>query len=484
MKRIIAMLLAVVTAAGMLAACGAKPAETTLPADETQQAADDGIPTLIWYQVGGGQPENYESWQEKVNAYLVEQLGIRLDVRVVEFGDWDNIRSVAVRTGKPFDLMFTDMATYTADVGMGAFADITELMEEVPGLTELIPQAYLDSCRIGGKLYGIPCYKDSSMTNFFVWTKQDVQNQFPGYADAHTLADIDQGLRAVAKATGQPPLFLNQDGLTGIVSNKYDACTLGNIGIGIAYRGGTEFVPVFEQADVLAELALLQSWMNDGLINSDAAIRSDVNGAGSLSIAQGWPSAAKVWGENRGVEVAVSRFGETVVSNDTVLGSITCISSGSQHKLEALKLLELVNTDGKLRDMLWYGEEGVNFRYVEENGLRRVEKLNSGWTMAAYTQGTFFVVTPEVGSEGYGEIQQQNETAIASPAFGFIPDTTQIRGQIEAVKAVYEEYKHLIMTGTCGQSEIESMMADMREAGFDTILNEVNAQYDAWLAEK
>ena len=494
MKKIIAMLLAVMMVVGLFAACGEKPAETTAPAGETNApaettapAADAGneeIPTLVWYQVGGGQPANYDSWQTKVNAYLEEKIGVHLDVQVVGWGDWGNRRSVIVQTNEPYDLMFTDMSTYTSDVQMGAFADISDLMAEVPGLTDLIPQDYLNACVVNGGLYGIPCYKDSSMTNFFVWTKADVDAYFPEYAEAHTLAEIDAGLRAVVAGTGTTGLLLNQDGLSCITGNKYDACTLGNIGIGIAYKGGTEFVPVYEQADVLADLALLQSWMADGLINSDAAVAAEATGMCSLGVAQGWPGAAKGWGDGRGAEVVVSQFEDTVVSNDTVMGSITCISASSDHKLEALKLLELVNTDTTLRDMLWYGEEGVNFEYVEEDGVKKVSKLNGDWTMAAYTQGTFFVASPEVGSDGYGEVKVQNENAIASPAMGFIPDTTEIANEIAAVKAVFEEYKSLIMTGTGGQESIDAMMAAMRESGFDTILTEVNAQYAAWLAAK
>ena len=491
MKRITAMLLAVLMVLGLFTACGGKTPENTAPADPLQnQGADDGMeqfPTLVWYQVGKGQPANYDTWQAKVNAYLEEKLGIHLDVRVIPWGDWGNLRSVIVQKNEPYDLMFTDMSTYTSDVKMGAFADLTDLMAEVPGLTDLIPGPYLSACKVGGRLYGIPCYKDSSMTNFFVWTKSHVDAYFPGYTEAHTLQQIDAGLRAINAGqnaanggAGGTGLRLNQDGLSCIIGNKYDACTLGSIGIGIAYDGGTEFVSVFEQSDVLADLEQLQKWMEDGLINSDAAILPDATGMCSVSVAQGWPSAAGSWSESRGEEVVVSQFENTVVSNDTVLGSITCIAKSSEHKLEALKLLELVNTDRTLRDMLWYGEEGVNFEYVEEDGTRKVQKLAERWDMAAYTQGTFFVATPEVGSNGYREVKRQNENAILSPAFGFIPDTTGIRGEINAVSAVFEEYKSLIMTGTCGQEEIDSMLSDMRAAGFDTILQEINAQYTAW----
>lgn len=491
MKKILAMLLAVIMLLGLVA-CGNDAPETTAPAadpaETTAPVADDSgdaeIPTLVWYQVGGGQPANYDTWQAKVNAYLEEKIGVHLDVRVVSWGDWGNRRSVIVQTNEPYDLMFTDMSSYTSDVQMGAFANVSDLMAEVPGLTDLIPQAYLDACIVNGGLYGIPCYKDSSMTNFFVWTKSDVDAYYPEYADAHTLADIEAGLYKIYENTSVAPLLLNQDGLSCVTGNKYDACTLGNIGIGISYNNGTEFVPVYEQADVLADLALLQKWMAEGLINSDAAVLAEASGLCTLGVAQGWPGAAKGWGDGRGCEVVVSQFEDTVVSNDTVMGSITCISASSNYKLEALKLLELVNTDTTLRDMLWYGEEGVNFEYVDENGTQKVQKLNGDWTMAAYTQGTFFVATPEVGSDGYGEVKVQNENAKASPAMGFIPDTTNIANEIAAVKAVFEEYKSLIMTGTGGQESIDAMMAAMRESGFDTILTEVNAQYQAWLAAK
>ena len=492
MKKIIAMLLAVVMLMGLVA-CGTKPVETTAPVENkdpvetTAPVADVGneeIPTLIWYQVGGGQPANYDSWKAKMDAYLEEKIGVHLDIRVGSWGDWGNLRSVTVQTNEPYDLMFTDMSTYTSDVNMGAFADITDLMAEVPGLTDLIPQDYLDACKVNGGLYGIPAYKDSSMTNFFVWDKAVVEAHFPEYAEAHTLAEIDAGMRAIYAATSEAPLMLNQDGLSCITGNKYDAALLGNVGIGIAYNDGTEFVPVYEQADVLADLAMLQSWMADGLINSDAAVKAEISGNYAMGVAQGWPSAAKGWGDQRGAEVVVSQFEDTVVSNDTVLGSITCISASSEHKVEALKLLELVNTDAYVRDMLWYGEEGVNFEYVEENGVKKVQKINTDWTMAAYTQGTFFVATPEVGSDGFGEVQVQNENAVASPAMGFIPDTTEIADEIAAVQAIFEEYKGLIMTGTGTMDDVAAMMAAMRDAGFDTILAEVNAQYTAWLAAK
>ncbi len=491
MKKLLSMLLAVVMVVSMFACLGAS-------------ALADDIPTITWYMVGGGQPANYDSWKAKVDAYLEEKIGVHLDVQCISWGDWGDRRSVIVQTNEPYDIMFTDSGSYIGDVNMGAFADLTELIKETPGLTETIPEDYLKACEIDGKLYAIPAYKDSSMTQYFVWTEEYVADH-PEYADAHTLADIGPILEAVHEETGDV-FLMNKDGISAIIGNKYDNFGTGLPTIGISYTSGeNKIVPVFEQEDVLADLRTMHEYFNAGLINSDAAVADEATGICALGVAQGWPSAAKGWGEGRGCPVVVSQFEDTVLSNDTVQGSMACISASSEHPLEALKVLELVNTDSWLRDALAYGEEGVNFEYVQDKdtGETGVYKLNTDWTLAAYTQGTFFDMTLEatkyepaegeeapaedqyVVPENYyvNEVQVQNENATPSPALGFIFDATPVADQLAACQAIFAEYKGLIQTGT-GDPDVEvpNMMEAMRAEGFDEIVAEAQSQFDAWLA--
>lgn len=463
----------------------------TLLASLCAVAMAESVPEITWYMVGGGQPANYDAWKEKVDAYLEEKIGVHLNVQCISWGDWGDRRSVIVQTNEPYDIMFTDSGSYINDVNMGAFADLTDLIAETPGITELIPQDYLQACEINGKLYAIPAYKDSSMTNFFVWTKEYVEGH-PEYADAHDMTAIGDVLRAVHDEFGEG-LLLNKDGISCIIGNKYDNFGTGLPTIGISYRSGeNKIVPTFEQEDVLKDLRALHTYFSEGLINSDAAVADEATGMCALGIAQGWPAAAKGWGDGRGAPVVVSQFEDTVLSNDTVQGSMACISASSAHPLEALKLLELVNTDTWLRDALAYGEEGVNFEYVEENGEQRVHKLNTDWTLAAYTQGTFFDMTLEAeadtgvaGNYYVDEVQVQNANAIASPALGFVFDSSPVADKLSACQAIFVEYKGLIQTGTGDPDEtVAEMMEAMRAEGFDDIVVEAQSQFDAWLAAK
>lgn len=506
MKKYLALLLAVVMALGLLAGCGdggsgesgsPAPSGSNAPAasggegggTSTPPTEENGIPVITWYQVGSGQPANIDSWTQKVNAYLEEKIGVHINIQCISWGDWGNRRSVIVQTNDPYDIMFTDASTYANDVKMGAFADITDLLDQCPGIAEAIPEDFLNAAQIDGRIYGIPAYKDSAAQQFFVWTKEQVDAYYPDWADVHTVEDATAALQALKAGTNEPPLLLNKDGISAIPENCYDQMGIGLSALGVSYRDGSnKVVAVYEQPDVMEQFKTVQKWMEEGLINSDAATASEATGMCGVGFAQGWPAAAAGWGEGRGAEVVVSTYREPVLSTQTALGSMACISASSAHPLEALKLLELVNTDTTLRDMLAYGEEGVNFEYVEAFGEQRVHKINSDWTLAAYTQGKTIHMTPTDDTEVnpyVDEILVQNENALRSPAMGFSYDNTNTMDQIAACQAIFQEYKSVIHTGTGDvEANVAAMMSAMRDSGFDEIVADVQAQFDEWLANQ
>lgn len=443
MKKFLALLLASVMTLALLAGCGggnndapangnndAAQGETNTPAPTTDE---NGIPVITWYQVGSGQPANIDSWTEKANAYLEEKIGVHINVQCVSWGPWGDRRSVIVQTNEPYDIMFTDASTYANDVKMGAFADLTDMLAECPGIAEAIPADFIDATKIDGRIYGIPAYKDSAAQQFFVWTKEQVDAYYPDYANVHTMEDATAALQALKDGTGEPPLLLNKDGISAIPENCYDGMGIGLSALGVSYRDGSnKVVAVYEQPDVMDQFKLVQQWMDAGLINSDAATASEATGMCGVGLAQGWPAAAKGWGDGRGAEVVVSTYREPVLSTQTALGSMACISASSPHKLEALKLIELVNTDTTFRDMMAYGEEGVNFEYVDytrgDTGEveKRVHKINTDWTLAAYTQGKTIHMTAEDTADVnpyVEEILVQNENAVRSPPWAS-PSTT------------------------------------------------------------
>lgn len=500
MKKHLSTAVSAILAAGMLlAGCGGNEAaqseapasgsvassSKTESAGTAGEAATDEIVDIKWVTVGNGMPDNYDAWKANLDAYMGPKIGVHLDMEVIPWGDWNSRRNVIVSTNEPYDIMFTNQEVFSADVSLNAFADITDLVQTAaPDLYAMIPKDYWDACKINGKLYGVPTYKDSSSTQFFIWDTAIADKYGIDYDNMHKLSDLTDALQKVKDGEGITPFLLENKGLDATYVSKYDAFGTGLPTIGVSYHDGTRtVVPVFEQADMMEELNILHDWFTKGIINADAAsITESVDSYKFCSVAQGWPNAAKtVWGPNRGIDSCKAiQYGDGVLSNDTVLGSANSVSASCAHPEKALAFLQLVNTDTYVRDALKYGLEGDNFVYNDDKTV--TTDPDKPWPMAGYTQGTFFTYSLMQDQDPLEmeEIKKLNEEAVPSPLLGFSFDASGVRDKLDSCIEIFTRYRPELLTGTVDpNTEVPAMMKEMRAAGFDDILNEAQNQINA-----
>ncbi len=441
----------------------------------------DDIPTIKWIQVGNGMPENYDAWQEHINEYLVEKIGVKVDVEVLSWGDYGTRRSVIINTNEDYDIIFSNHEDFAKDVAIGAYADITDRVKTVaPKLYDFIPESYWKATSMNGILYGVPTYKDSSFTNYYVMVKDYIEKYNVDMQPFMHLSELTPYLEAMKQAEGVNPFPLAWDA-SNTAGELYDSFGSGISTMGVKYTDETrKVVSVFEQEDVLQELEVRHDWYKKGIINSDAPTLAEGPKWKILGIAQGWSTAAQtVWGPQMDTEVVAVQRSKTVLSNDTVRGSISCINASSPHIDEALKLLEIINTDSYVRDAFWYGLEGDNFDYTEDG---RVHRNNFDWPMAGYCQATFFNVTQEDTStvDQWAEVQKLNEQAIPSVLLGFNFDPVSVEDEIANCYTIWMKYRLQLLTGAQEpRSAVASMMKELRNAGFDDIMAEAQRQIDA-----
>ena len=154
-----------------------------------------------------------------MNAYTAEKIGVKVDIKVASWGEWDTKMNTIVNTGEPFDIMFTNSGKYSKQVAMGAFADITDLVQsETPDLYKLIPEKVWEGTKIGGKYYSVPTYKDSALTQYWVFDDKYVQKYNIDINNIKTLQDLDKPLRDMKAGEGKsfyPPPMTQGEGLNG-----------------------------------------------------------------------------------------------------------------------------------------------------------------------------------------------------------------------------------------------------------------------------
>lgn len=496
LKRLLAAGAAALMLLGTLAGCGnsGNGGNSATPTDggsgngsASQSApADTGeMVNLKWVIIGNGMPRNYDTWIAKVNEYIGEKINVQLEMEVIPWGDWDKRRNIIVSTNEPFDIIWGNGNNYIADINLGAYYDITDMIDaNMPGLKELMPEKYWDGVKVKGRIYGIPTYKDSSISNYAVWDKELVEEyniDIASLTEIESLTDIFTTLKA---DKNDYPVYVKNDGVYYIF-DVYDQIGAGTQILGVRYDDEDARVCfTLEEPDIYSSLETLHEWYEKGIINPDAATLSEARVYNMWRVAQGWDSAGITsWGPQMGKEVEVQKIGDTILSNETVRGSLNMVSINTQYPERCLQLLDLVNSDTKLRDMFYYGEEGVNFEYTEDG---KVHKINNDWEMAGYTQGTFFTVT-QVDTDEYdqwSEIKALNEQAVSSVMLGFTLDTTEISDKLANCREIWLRYRSEVMTGVQDPATvIPQIKEELMNAGWQDVIDEAQRQVDEYLGK-
>ena len=478
-----ALCLAGAMAAGMLAGCGGSSKSVA------KNANGEEIVSLKWITIGNGMPDNYKSWIGKVNDYIGDKIAVNLDMEVISWGDWDNRRNIIISTNEPYDIIFGNGNNYTADIKLNAYADITDLIDaNMKEFNELMPEKYWEAVRVDGRIYGVPTYKDSSISNYAIWDKELVDTYNIDYKNLTELKDLTPVFEMLKEEKNDYPVYIKNDGIYSIF-DVYDQIGGGTQILGVRYDDAEGKVCfTLEEPDIYSALETFHEWNQKKIINPDASTLTEGRVYNMWRVAQGWESAGTTsWGPQMGKEVVVAKMGDTILSNETVRGSLNMISTNSKYPEKCLQLLNLLNTDTTLRDMFYYGEEGVNFEYVDIDGAKKVHKINEDWAMAGYTQGTFFTVTPieTDTNDQWGEIQALNEEAVSSAMLGFTFDTSEIGDQLANCREIWLRYRSEVMTGVKDPAEIiPQIKEELMKAGWQEILDAAQKQVDAFLAEK
>ena len=502
LKRLLATGLVAVMVSGILTGCGGGgTADNANTGGDNSAASTSGsqggsanvdssansgeIVNLKWITIGNSMPTNYDSWISSVNAYIGEKIGVNLEMEVIPWGDWDNRRNIVVSTNEPYDIIFGNGNNYIADINLGAYADITDLLDaNMPGLMELMPEKYWDGVRVKDRIYGVPTYKDSSITNYAIWDKELVDEYNLDISSLITLDSMTETFETLKADKNDYPVYVKNDGLYYIFV-VYDQIGGGTQILGVRYDDKDAKVCVtLEEPEIMEQLKVIHDWYQKGIINPDAATLTEGRVYNMWRVAQGWESAGVTsWGPQMGKDVVVQQIEKTILSNETVRGSLNMVSINTKYPEKCLQLLDLVNCDTKLRDLFYYGEEGVNFEYTADG---KVHKINNDWALAGYTQGSFFTVTTLDTDEfnQWDEVKALNEAAESSVMLGFTFDTNSVSDQLANCREIWLRYRSEVMTGVQDpEVVVPKIKEELMKAGWQNVLDEAQRQVDAFMGK-
>lgn len=494
MKKTAALMLSMALMLSVFSACGNTKNESSSAKSEASTASktDSSQVTgtennqeavkIIWQQIGT-QPGNLAEVVEKMNTYTREKIGVEVELRFFDWGEYETGINNMLNTGEYYDIAFVNTKIFTGHAQQGKFLDLTDMLAQTPGLTKLIPKNVWKGVTIKGQIAGVPTYKDSAATQYAAFDKAIVEKYNINLSEIKELKDLDPVLRTikegeeVEKGEIVYPLPLSKEGI-GSFLTLYDN--------NVRYDDATATVAnIYEDPALAEDFALIHKWWEDGIINPDASTKDDQDKYRMCFIYQGFEGSDLTLTADRGYDIVHTPITETIFSTESIQGSVNSISSNSSHPLEALKYLELVNTDLVLRNMYAYGMPDSDFK---ENGDGTITRLTDTWTAPAYSQATFFTMSPVAPNpaDQWTKVEAQNNNAVAHVLLGFTLDDSAISTEWANVNAVVEKYKAELRTGAYqGTTEefLKKMNDEMKNAGLEAILEETQKQVNVFLGK-
>lgn len=457
--------------------------------DDKSDASTSGngdTTNLVWYMIGTPQKDQ-DKVMKKVNEYTAEKIGVTVDLRMVDWGDYGQKMQVITSSGEPYDICFA--SDYALNAQKGAYLEITDdlLNNNAKELKETINPLFLEGASINGKLYGIPANKEVGQQLGWAYNAKIAKELGIDMTNVKTLEDLEPILEKVKKE--KPELKMPMAAGSGFFPYMpYDYLLGENLPFGIALEGDTtKIVNIYEQEDVKKTLQTLRRYYQKGLVHAQAATDTDPH---DMKV-ENWfvrkeqyaPGAVETWSQNAGYEIGYNAMHDPLTINNSVTGSVMAISASSKNPEKAMEFLNLLNTDEYLRNLIDKGIEGEHYTSNDNGTISKTDKSDL-YSMPSWALGNVFNVKPW-DTDPEDKIEQYekfNEAAVASPTLGFYPDTTNVSTQIATLANVVQEFKAPLFTGSVDTDKyLNELNKKLKASGLDDVIAEIQKQYDEWM---
>ena len=486
-------------------------------------AAD--APVEITILLNGNTVSDDTAVLEQLNPYLQEKIGVTLKPVWGTWANFDDLALNAVNTGSDeYDIMFTcswtknDYAKYSKAGAYVRLDDPEDNYIEQYGadLKAALPELLFEGAKTEGPegekgIYAVPGFKDFATMNCwdvnvtllekYGYTVEDVQKAgFFGWDEI--FAKVKAGEEAdgsvfypfvfegavVERFVDGTPIVTGDSGLLlSYYMNAEDVSVPGAYGNVLMNKYATpEFKAFAEQMRKYYEAGYIDPAIAIGETATDAW-RNAQNTANYLI-----SSEVSLYGyefttsAQRGIDVQyIMTTDAPYIDNTSVQGGMMAISANSDHPVECFKFLNLLNTDPKVMTLLNYGVEGVHYNLNDAGEVEFTDERNNSYSVWTNGVGNVTILPPQKGQGS--DFQQRFAEFYAGskklPIYGFTFDPTPVSKEIAAVANIKEAYALTLCTGAADvETVLPEFLQKMEDAGMQKIVDEANAQFQAFLA--
>lgn len=512
------LMLLVVACVLVVAAC----APTAPAAPSTEAGADAGassapagdMVTLDYYWIGNSDTDQRALVEQAINDYIGPLIGANVAFHIVGWGDWETKAITGLQAGEKMDIFFTaDWRNYMQLASQGLFLPLNDETGEYGNMLEQygsdilagLNPAFISGTQIDGVNYAVPTNKELTVPEGFIYNvalAEEIGFTDEEAAKITSLKDLEPWLEKAkaARPNEYPFLMTGAPGFPQFVPGFAQGVPGDLINMKIlpeADGSWDETIVITAETPWYQEfVTLMREWYTKGWIHPDAGLTTfnttELRNAGKFFI-----ETQPLKGNNIKAQELINASGNPDLQLKEIYGqpkiNITTHSGGSmlaipavsEHPVEAMKLINLMHSDTKLLNMMLFGVEGVHWT-MEEDG--RVAINDPAWYGAhggAWTLGNtqLQAVSNKEDPDKNRLLIEYSNDSVNHPSLGFRFRTDPVAAELTAIAAVADGVQQALSTGYVDpETELPKYIENLKAAGIDIVLAEVQRQYEEWKA--
>lgn len=453
----------------------------------------DGETTEVsWYLSGVKMDSSWDDVWNKVNELMTERYNLKLNINMIDGRNFSQKIQMMNASQEPYDLAFTSNWSndYSTNVANGSLLDLTDKLPEVtPKLWDDLSDAEKKGAAVNGKIYAVPNWQVQARAMGFIFPKELLDKSGMSIDDFKSFDDLETYYGKIAEID---PVYNSKNSLNWQVAmTNYGYATLVKEGlpgvIDLKKEGKPQVINQFETDEFMEFCKMARKFVEKGYMPS-VTDNKNYDGTGIIRCSGGvinWKPGAGIEEERRKkYEIADKKISDALLSTESIISTMTGVGVNSKHPDEALKVLEIMRTDKEIYNMLSFGLEGVDYEKLDGEFIRVNPDSNytiPNWSIGSVAHSYILEGNPETLWE---DTKEHNDSAIVSPLMGFQLDSEPILAELGNCETVLKEYIDTLQAGRVDpEVAIPKLREELKVAGVDTVLEEVQKQIDAWWEE-
>lgn len=455
--------------------------------------------TLKMYMFGDADSDETAAISAALSEITNEKLNCDVELTRIGFGSYVTQLNLLLSSGEQVDLFPPFTLNLVSLANAGQIHPITDLLPTYANetLTQVSDEDW--ACgSVGSDVYAFIPNKDKAADLGFMMRKDIVDelgidvNAIKDFNDLHdVLVQVKEAYPDMYPAV---PDF----------ANFYSMFPIDNLGdnFGVLldpFNSDSLTVENYFASDDFMELCQrTYDWAKEGLIMPEASSNSE-SGTNLIKSGKAFGrfSHMKVGFEEEqsilcGTEIVCWRYTEPLSYTAKLASSLWCVGETSVDYERSVALLNLMYTDPEVANLLVDGIEGVHYTFTDDSKTHIKYPEGKDASTVGYARQAWGWPNEQITYLWDGDpdtlwtdLNAFNESAVQSPAKGFMFDNAAVINEVTACQNVSDKYFQALTAGQLDpQSTIPVFVEELEKAGIQAIIDEKQRQLDEWASNK